>query len=175
MDGTILCESQLGEGTTFTVRIPLAITDHAEQPAVQFGKAGENILSGMRVLIAEDNDLNWEIIEAMLEEHHIACDRAENGRVCVEKLESAPAGAYDLVLMDVQMPEMNGREAARVLRKSTRQDLREIPIAAMTADAFAEDMQACLDAGMDAHLSKPIEIDKVLRVFAQLKGFKHSQ
>ena len=175
MDGTILCESQLGEGTTFTVRIPLAITDHAEQPAVQFGKAGENILSGMRVLIAEDNDLNWEIIEAMLEEHHIACDRAENGRVCVEKLESAPAGAYGLVLMDVQMPEMNGREAARVLRKSTRQDLREIPIAAMTADAFAEDMQACLDAGMDAHLSKPIEIDKVLRVFAQLKGFKHSQ
>ena len=173
MDGTILCESQLGEGTTFTVRIPLTITNHAEQPAAQFGEAGENILRGMRVLIAEDNDLNWEIIEAMLEEHRIACERAENGRVCIEKLESAPAGTYDLVLMDVQMPELNGRDAARIIRSSARQDLREIPIAAMTADAFAEDMQACLDAGMDAHLSKPVEIDKVLRVFAQLKGFKH--
>ena len=77
--------------------------------------------------------------------------------------------------MDVQMPELNGRDAARIIRNSTRQDLREIPIAAITADAFAEDMQACLDAGMDAHLSKPIEIDKVLRVFAQLKGFKHEK
>ena len=175
MDGTILCESQLGEGTTFTVRIPLTITNHAEQPAVRFGETGENILHGMRVLIAEDNDLNWEIIEAMLEEHHIACERAENGRICIEKLEAAPAGTYDLVLMDVQMPELNGRDAARIIRNSARQDLREIPIAAITADAFAEDMQACLDAGMDAHLSKPIEIDKVLRVFAQLKGFKHEK
>ena len=175
MDGTILCESQLGEGTTFTVRIPLTITNHAEQPAVRFGETGENILHGMRVLIAEDNDLNWEIIEAMLKEHHIACERAENGRICIEKLEAAPAGTYDLVLMDVQMPELNGRDAARIIRNSARQDLREIPIAAITADAFAEDMQACLDAGMDAHLSKPIEIDKVLRVFAQLKGFKHEK
>ena len=90
-------------------------------------------------------------------------------------LEAAPENTYALVLMDVQMPELNGRDAAREIRRSARQDLREIPIAAMTADAFAEDMQACMDAGMDAHLSKPVEIEKVLRTFVQLKGHKHGQ
>ena len=175
MNGTILCESELGKGTTFTVRIPLTVADHAEQAAPSANSVGESALSGMRVLVAEDNDLNWEIISAMLEEHDIRCDRAENGRLCVEKLEAAPENTYALVLMDVQMPELNGRDAAREIRRSARQDLREIPIAAMTADAFAEDMQACMDAGMDAHLSKPVEIEKVLSTFAKLKGRKHGQ
>lgn len=175
MNGTILCESELGKGTTFTVRIPLKTADHAEQAAPSVGSAGESALSGMRVLVAEDNDLNWEIISAMLDKHGIRCDRAENGRICVDMLEAAPENTYALVLMDVQMPELNGRDAAREIRRSARQDLREIPIAAMTADAFAEDMQACMDAGMDAHLSKPVEIEKVLRTFVQLKGHKHGQ
>lgn len=175
MDGSILCESAPGMGTTFTVQIPLRAADSTEHAASTDVQTNENALRGLRVLVAEDNDLNWEIICAMLEEHGILCDRAENGRQCVDMLEAAPPDTYALVLMDVQMPELNGRDATRVIRQSARQDLREIPIAAMTADAFAEDMQACLDAGMDAHLSKPVEIEKVLRTFAQLKGHKHSQ
>ena len=174
MKGTILCKSEPGKGTTFTVRIPLQTTDHADRPAAQTAESDDD-LQGTRLLVAEDNDLNWEIISALLDEHGILCDRAENGRVCVRMLEDAPPDTYALVLMDVQMPELNGRDAAHEIRKSARQDLREIPIAAMTADAFAEDMQACLDAGMDMHLSKPVEIDKVLRAIRRLRHYKHGQ
>lgn len=174
MEGTILCKSEPGKGTTFTVRIPLQTTDHADRPAAQTAESDDD-LQGTRLLVAEDNDLNWEIISALLDEHGILCDRAENGRVCVRMLEDAPPDTYALVLMDVQMPELNGRDAAREIRKSARQDLREIPIAAMTADAFAEDMQACLDAGMDMHLSKPVEIDKVLRAIRRFRHYKHGQ
>ena len=119
-------------------------------------------LRGLHVLVAEDNDLNWEIISAMLSDHGISCDRAETGRACVDMLTAAAPGTYALVLMDVQMPVMNGLDAARALRASRREDLRQIPIAAMTADAFAEDVQNCMEAGMNAHVAKPIEIDKVL-------------
>lgn len=164
MSGTIDCVSRLGEGTTFTVRIPLPTARAEDLPrAVRSTDSGElHDLSGVRLLIAEDNDLNWEIIQAMLEEQGIQCDRAENGQLCVEQLEAAPPGRYDLVLMDIQMPVLNGRDAARRLRQSSREDLCHIPIVAMTADAFAEDVQACLEAGMDAHLSKPVEMEKVL-------------
>ena len=164
MGGTIECVSRLGEGTTFTVRITLPTARAEDLPhVVHTADNGElHDLSGVRLLIAEDNDLNWEIIQAMLAEQDIQCDRAENGKLCVEQLEAAPPGRYDLVLMDIQMPVLNGRDAARRLRQSSREDLRHIPIVAMTADAFAEDVQACLEAGMDAHLSKPVEMEKVL-------------
>lgn len=128
----------------------------------------------MRVLIAEDNDLNWEIICEMLGSYGIACARAENGRECVDMLENAAPGAFDLVLMDVQMPIMNGRDATRALRASKREDLRRLPIVAMTADAFAEDVQTCLDAGMDAHVAKPVEIKKVLAAIRLLLSRRNS-
>lgn len=164
MGGTIICQSQLGEGTTFTVRIPLPTAKAEDLPRTTVISDDDAVhdLTGIRLLIAEDNDLNWEIIQAMLTDQGIQCDRAENGQLCVETLESLPPDSYDLVLMDIQMPVLNGRDAARKLRQSEREDLHHIPIIAMTADAFAEDVQACLDAGMNAHLAKPVELEKVL-------------
>lgn len=170
MGGSILCASAPGEGTTFTVRLtlPTAQADDLPKLAVEPDDERTSDLSGIRLLIAEDNDLNWEIIQAMLEDQGLHCDRAENGQLCVDTLESLPPDSYDLVLMDIQMPVLNGRDASRKLRQSAREDLRQIPIVAMTADAFAEDVQACLDAGMNAHLSKPVELEKVLTTIRRL-------
>ena len=165
MNGSIDCVSAEGEGTTFTVKIPLAAAQEpvpAAKERAQDGQGAPRDLAGVRVLIAEDNDLNWEIIREMLTGYGIRCERAENGRVCVDMLTAAPPDTYDMVLMDVQMPVLNGRDAARELRACPRDDLRRIPIIAMTADAFAEDVQLCMEAGMDAHVAKPIEIDKAL-------------
>ena len=174
MNGTIQCVSAEGEGTTFTVRIPL--TKAAELPhstQVPEGVSSGD-LTGVKLLVAEDNDMNWEVVSELLGVYGIRCDRAENGRVCVDMLNAAPEGTYDLVMMDVQMPVLNGRDAARALRTSAREDLRRIPIMAMTADAFAEDVQMCLDAGMDAHVAKPIELDKVLSTIRLLLARKNS-
>ena len=173
MNGTIDCKSVEGVGTTFTVRIPL---DVAQMPEVAQKQLADEMqgadLAGLHVMIAEDNDINWEIIDTMLEGCGILCERAETGRICVDKLLAAPPDTYDLVLMDVQMPVLNGRDATHELRACNRPDLRAIPIAAMTADAFAEDVQACIDAGMDAHISKPIELDKVLMTMRKLLSRK---
>lgn len=168
MGGTIHCESALGKGTTFTTRVvlPAALTSAETPDPDQWHGYGS--LEGIRLLVAEDNDLNWEIINAMLSDKGILCTRAENGRICVDMLENSPPDTYDMVLMDIQMPELNGREASRLLRRSQRRDLRVIPIAAMTADAFAEDVQSCLDAGMNAHLAKPVDLEKVLTVIWHL-------
>ena len=177
MDGTIDCVSTEGEGTTFTVRIPLtaAPAPDAETQAVEERQDSCGDLSHVRVLVAEDNELNWEIISELLGGCGIHCDRAEDGRACVDTLTAGPPGRYDLVLMDVQMPVLNGREATKELRASSREDLRTIPIIAMTADAFAEDVQMCLDAGMDAHVAKPIELDKVLTAIRLLLARRNSR
>ena len=162
MNGDIMCDSELGAGTVFTVRIPLiAATEALPHAAEHIGDENSDLV-GLHLLIAEDNDINWEIISAMLEEYGIVCDRAENGRECVDFLLAAVPGTYDLVFMDLQMPLLNGLQATREIRFSGREDLQTIPIAAMTADAFAEDVQGCMAAGMNAHISKPIQIDKVL-------------
>ena len=177
MDGSVECRSTEGAGSTFTVRIPLM---EAPAPAEGPKELTENVpeasgdLSGVRILIAEDNDLNWEIISEMLRAYGILCDRAENGRECVNMLNAAEPGMYDLVLMDVQMPVLDGRGATRELRASARGDLRRLPIVAMTADAFAEDVQTCLDAGMDAHVAKPVEIKKVLAAIRLLLSRRNS-
>ena len=174
MGGKIQCESALGKGTVFTVEVPLqAALPNAVSPRQETlpGQLpGHTALEKLHILVAEDNDLNWEIIAAMLESCGIRCTRAVDGRECVDMLEAAAPGSYDMVLMDIQMPRLNGRDATRLLRRSSRADLRTLPIAAMTADAFAEDVQACLDAGMDAHLAKPVDIQKVLAVISRLCG-----
>ncbi len=120
-------------------------------------------LSGKRILVAEDNDLNWEIAEELLSETGLVMERAENGKVCVDMFEGSKAGYYDGILMDIRMPVMNGYEAARLIRESSRGDA-DLPIIAMTADAFSDDIQRCLDSGMDEHVPKPIDVKLVFEV-----------
>ena len=129
----------------------------------------------MNILVAEDNDVNWEIVSAMLEMFGITSERAENGRVCVEKMQSAEIGRYDLVFMDIQMPEMNGLDATREIRKFTQTWASTIPIVAMTADAFSENVTECLNAGMNGHIAKPIDIKLVIKEIRRIsEGRKQS-
>ena len=165
MGGTIRVESQKGRGSRFTVTLPLQIdqsTQSADQPRsqrLQEPKREEATLSGMRVLAAEDNELNAEILQAILEMQDADCVIRENGRLALNAFLQSDPGQYDLILMDVQMPVMNGYEATRAIRGSDHPDAATIPIIAMTANAFTEDIQASLDAGMNAHISKPIDLD----------------
>lgn len=123
--------------------------------------------TGKRILLAEDNDLNWEIAEDLLSEAGFELDRAENGKICLDMFEKSEIGTYDAVLMDIRMPLMNGYEAAMAIRSLDRED-KDLPIIAMTADAFSDDVQHCLDCGMNAHIAKPIDVDKFI---AQLEKF----
>lgn len=120
--------------------------------------------TGKRLLVAEDNELNWEIANELLSEAGFLLDWAENGRICVEKLAAAQPGYYDAILMDLRMPEMNGLDATREIRSMDRQDAKNIPIIAMTADAFSDDIKACLDCGMNAHVAKPLNMRELLRL-----------
>ena len=126
-------------------------------------------LQGLHVLIAEDNDINWEIISAMLGMFGITADRAENGRVCVERMQAAAEGSYALIFMDIQMPEMNGLDATRAIRKLENPWAASIPIVAMTADAFSENVTECLEAGMDGHIAKPVDIKLVIKEIRRIK------
>ena len=129
-------------------------------------------LKGVNVLIAEDFDVNWEIISEILEMYGITSERAENGRVCVEKMKAAKEGDYDLIFMDIQMPEMNGLDAARNIRKLDDPWASSIPIIAMTADAFSENVTECLNAGMNGHIAKPIDIKLVIKEIRKIKEEK---
>jgi CheY-like chemotaxis protein len=122
----------------------------------------EKLLHGLRILVAEDNDMNYEIAQYLLEDEGALCTRAENGKVCIEKLEAGETCHYDLVLMDLQMPVMKGLDAARYIRTEAKESVRDIPILAMTADAFAENIDECIAAGMDGHIAKPIDMALVL-------------
>ena len=126
-------------------------------------------LEGMNILVAEDNDINWEIISAMLAMFGIKTERAENGRVCVDMLSKASEGSYELIFMDVQMPEMNGLDATRTIRKLEDPWAASIPIVAMTADAFSENIMECLDAGMNGHIAKPVDIKLVIKEIRRIK------
>ncbi len=173
MHGTISCVSAIEEGTTFTVHITVPAAEmipQVENTPQQTGDSQPQKFSGMRVLVAEDNDLNWQIIEALLHEYNVSADRVENGQLCLERLHNPNAPHYALVLMDVQMPVMNGREATRQIRCSVNPYVRNIPVAAMTADAFAEDIYACLQSGMDDHLAKPLNINQLLEILKKVKA-----
>ena len=126
-------------------------------------------LEGMNILIAEDNDINWEIISYMLDMFGITTERAENGRICLEKMKQAAKGSYDLIFMDIQMPEMNGLEATRQIRSLADPWASSIPIIAMTADAFSENVTECLEAGMNGHIAKPIDIKLVVKEIRRIK------
>ncbi len=126
-------------------------------------------LSGLHILVAEDNDINWEIISNMLNMFGITAERAENGRICVEKINSAHEYNYELIFMDVQMPEMNGLDATRAIRNLKDPHASSIPIIAMTADAFSENITECLDAGMNGHISKPVDIKLVIKEIRKIR------
>ncbi len=126
-------------------------------------------LHGLRVLVAEDNDINWEIISAMLAMFGIDADRAENGRVCVDIMRTAAEGSYQLIFMDVQMPEMNGLDATKAIRRLENPWASSIPIVAMTADAFSENVTECLNAGMNGHIAKPVDIKLVIKEIRRIK------
>lgn len=120
--------------------------------------------TGKRLLVAEDNELNWEIASELLSGVGFVLEWAENGRLCVEKFTDAKPGYYDAILMDLRMPEMNGFEATRSIWGMEREDAREIPIIAMTADAFSDDVKACLDCGMNGHVAKPLNMSELLKL-----------
>ena len=160
MGGTVEVESKIGVGSTFTVTISCRIASQEETQAKRDATSSDKkSLSGTKILLAEDNDLNAEIAVELLQEEGCTVDRAKDGVECVDMLEKAANGTYQLILMDIQMPVMNGYDAAKKIRRMDDLPKADIPIIAMTANAFSEDKQAALDAGMNDHVSKPINMN----------------
>ena len=160
MGGTVAVESKIGVGSTFTVTIPCRIASEDETQAKrETNPSDKKSLSGTKILLAEDNDLNAEIAVELLREEGCTVDRAKDGVECVDMLEKAANGTYQLILMDIQMPVMNGYDAAKKIRRMDDPQKAGIPIIAMTANAFTEDRQVALDAGMNDHIAKPINMN----------------
>lgn len=169
MEGAIQVESEPGEGTIFYVDIPFEIDTELEEVQEEFGKETEFYdFSGSRVLLVEDNELNAEIAKELLEQVKLTVDYAENGAEGLRQLEESEPGTYDLILMDVQMPVMDGWEATKAIRKSTHPDGATIPIYAMTANAFREDVAVSLSSGMNGHIAKPIDTRLLYQVLEKV-------
>lgn len=163
MGGEIFVESLLGKGSDFTVFLRLPIADEGILPAVQEEQAAEDgfSLSGLRILMAEDNEINVEVAVIVLEEEGAVVEVAKNGQEAVDLFAGHPAGYYDVILMDIQMPLLDGRAAARTIRRLERPDARQIPIIALSANAFVEDERMSIEAGMNGHIAKPIDFDSL--------------
>ena len=176
MGGTISVESRVGEGTTFCVELEGECADGMDSDVSEETDAGilepgaDTLLAGRRFLIAEDNAINAEIISELLRMFGAEPVLRQNGAQAVREFRDAPAGTYDAVLMDIQMPVMNGYEAARAIRETDREDAGTIPVIAMTANAFAEDIQAARDAGMTAHIAKPIDVGMLKNTLTRILG-----
>ena len=171
MGGRIDLESKVGEGSTFSFSIDLPIAEGegaGEGAAARADEPGEVDLNGLHVLVAEDNELNMEILTCMLEDQGCVVRGVANGRACVDAFAASGEGEYGLILMDVMMPVMDGLEAARAIRALDRPDAATVPIVAASANAFDEDIKRSLSAGMNAHISKPIEMPTLVRTLAEV-------
>ena len=170
LGGTINVESELGKGSTFTVTLKHRIADESYyvKKHVESSETGSEILEGRNILLAEDNDLNAEIAEAILKHVGLKIDRVEDGVQCVNRIMEMPVGTYDMILMDIQMPKMDGYKATQAIRHLPDRDKACIPIIAMTANAFEEDKRDAIAAGMDGHIAKPIQIDKLLSMLMEI-------
>ena len=166
MYGTIEVESKQGEGSKFTVTLEYRIADKSyyERATEKFSDMDETRISGKHLLLAEDNDLNAEIAQFILEDMGLMVDRVEDGVQCVSRIEQKPAGTYDLILMDIQMPNMDGYRATEMIRGLSDKDKATIPIIAMTANAFEEDRKKALAKGMNGHIAKPVDIEKMREI-----------
>ena len=167
MGGTITFESEEGVGTTFVIRVPFRIdTDRSDK--VETGEKQEASIRGMHILLAEDNELNMEIAEFMLQNEGAVVTKAWNGQEAVELFEKSRSGEFDVILMDIMMPVMNGYEATKMIRSLDREDAKEVPIIAMTANAFTEDRIRAKEAGMDEHIAKPVDMELLVKIIHKL-------
>ncbi len=166
MQGTILVQSKKNVGTTITIELPLELVDKI--PDIE--KTSQGSLAGLCCLLVEDNDLNAEIAEILLEDCDMTVTRATNGKEAIEIFTNSPENTFDVILMDIMMPVMNGLETTKAIRSLKRLDSTKIPIIAMTANAFQEDAKKCLEAGMNAHLAKPLQMEKLIETIVEFKN-----
>ncbi len=169
MGGTITFESVEGVGTTFVIRVPFRI-DTDRDSKVETGEKTEVSIRGLHILLAEDNELNMEIAEFMLQNEGAEVTKAWDGQEVVKIFEKSRSGEFDVILMDIMMPVMNGYEAAKMIRSLDREDAKAIPIIAMTANAFTEDRLRAKEAGMDEHVAKPVDVESLIKVIHGLVG-----
>lgn len=169
MGGTITFESEKGVGTTFVIRVPFKIDPDADKREEQ-KEVSEKSIKGLHILLAEDNELNMEIAEFMLQNEGADVTKAWNGQEAVELFRKSEPGEFDVILMDIMMPVMNGYEAAKTIRSLNREEAKEVPIIAMTANAFTEDRIKAKEAGMDEHVAKPVDMELLIKVIHRLVG-----
>ena len=168
MGGTITFESKKGIGTTFVIRIPFKIDMDSDKGKEQTDVSDEKSIKGLHILLTEDNELNMEIAEFMLQNEGADVEKAWNGQEAVELFKKSEPGEFDVILMDIMMPVMNGYEAAKMIRSLEREDAKKVPIIAMTANAFTEDRIRAKEAGMDEHIAKPVDVELLIKVIHKL-------
>ena len=172
MGGTITFESKEGTGTTFVIRVPFKIDPDADKREEQ-KDVSEKSIKGLHILLAEDNELNMEIAEFVLQNEGAEVTKAWNGQEVVELFRKSEPGEFDVILMDIMMPVMNGYDATKKIRSLGREDAKVIPIIAMTANAFTEDRIRAKEAGMNEHVAKPVDVELLMKVIYSGSAMKH--